>query len=224
MSESPRAALPRAIGVYGGTFNPVHLAHLRLAEEACDALDLQEVRWIPAGNPPHREAPQVSAAQRLAMVRLATAGNPRFTVDAAEVETSASSYTIHTLLRLRAHYGPQQILVLLLGADAAAGLATWHRWPELFAHAHLAIAERPGYTLTPETLPPALAAEFAQRAASAAALRAAPAGCVVRFPLTPLGISATAIRKLIANGQSARYLLPTDVVDYIQAHSLYPPA
>lgn len=76
----------QAIGLYGGTFNPVHHAHLRLAEEACDALNLQAVRWIPAGQPPHREAPQVSAEQRLTMVRLATAGNPRFSVDAAEVE------------------------------------------------------------------------------------------------------------------------------------------
>ena len=115
----------QAIGLYGGTFNPVHHAHLRLAEEACDALNLQEVRWIPAGQPPHREAPQVSAEQRLTMVRLATAGNPRFSVDAAEVEAQTYSYTILTLERLRQHYGPAQPLVLLLGADAAAGLASW---------------------------------------------------------------------------------------------------
>lgn len=210
-----------AVGLYGGTFNPVHHAHLRLAEEACDCLNLSTVRWIPAGNPPHREAPAVSAAQRLEMVRLAIAGNPRFSVDAAEVEASAHSYTIHTLERLRQWYGPAQPLVLLLGADAAAGLATWHRWPELFAHAHLAIAERPGYTLAPEQLPAALAAEFSQRTAPPEAVHTRPAGHIVRFPLTALAIAATDIRQTLAAGRSARYLLPAGVLDYIQAHSLY---
>lgn len=211
----------QAIGLYGGTFNPVHHAHLRLAEEACDALNLQEVRWIPAGRPPHREAPQVSAEQRLTMVRLATAGNPRFSVDAAEVEAQTYSYTILTLERLRQHYGPAQPLVLLLGADAAAGLTSWHRWQEIFLHAHVAIAERPGVTLAASQLPSALTAEFTQRAAHGDALHHSPGGCVVHFPLTALAISATRIRQLLATGQSARYLLPDSVVNYIRAHSLY---
>ncbi|WP_415033095.1 nicotinate-nucleotide adenylyltransferase [Azonexus sp.] len=211
----------RAIGLYGGTFNPVHHAHLRLAEEACDSLGLQEVRWIPAGWPPHRPPPEVSGAQRLAMVRLAIADNPRFSLDSAEVDASTRSYTVHTLQRLRAHFGPQQPLVLLLGADAAAALTTWHQWPELFALAHLAIAERPGYALDPAQLPSALAAEFAQRAAPAEAVHKAPAGYVVHFPLTALAISATGIRQALAAGQSVRYLLPQKLVDYIRAHSLY---
>ncbi|HEX6734525.1 MAG TPA: nicotinate-nucleotide adenylyltransferase [Azonexus sp.] len=210
------------LGLFGGTFDPVHVGHLRLAEEAIDELALGGVRWIPAGQPPHRGQPQVTAGQRLAMVRLATAGNPRFAVDAAEVEAAAPSYTVHTLERLRAELGPAQPLVLLVGADAFAGLADWHRWRELFALAHLAVSHRPGFPVDEASLPPALAAEFAaRRTAEAAPLKTAPAGRIVTFAMTQLAVSATQIRQLLAAGRSARYLLPGDVLDYIQIHSLY---
>lgn len=210
------------LGLFGGTFDPVHYGHLRLAEEAIAQLGLAGVRWIPAGNPPHRGTPQVTAAQRLAMVSRSTADNPRFSVDPAEVEAAAPSYTVLTLERLRAELGPAQPLVLLVGADAFAGLAGWHRWPEILDLAHVAVSHRPGFPVEAASLPTALADAFRQRRlADVGGLRAAPGGGIVTFAMTQLAISATQIRKLLANGLSARYLLPDGVLDYISSHSLY---
>ena len=149
---------PGPLGLFGGTFDPIHLGHLRLAETAREALSLERVRFIPAGQPPHRATPGASGADRLAMARLATADNPGFEVDAAEVDAAQASFTILTLERLRAELGPARPLVLLLGVDAFLGLPTWRRWTELFDFAHLAVASRPGYTLDEARLAPALAA------------------------------------------------------------------
>ena len=213
-------ALP--LGLFGGTFDPVHFGHLRLAEEAIVHLGLGKVCWMPAGQPPHRGTPQVTAAQRLAMVSLATAGNAGFVVDASEVEAAAPSFTVHTLERLRRELGERLPLVLLVGADAFAGLSTWHRWRDILALAHVAVSHRPGFPVEAASLPPELAAEFAgRRIDDVHALRLSAAGCIATFAMTQLAISATQIRKLLANGLSPRYLLPDDVLDYIQTHSLY---
>lgn len=213
---------PAPLGLFGGTFDPVHYGHLRLAEEALLHLGLGGVRWIPAGQPPHRGRPGVTAAQRLAMVSMATAGNPAFTVDAAEVESAEPSYTVVTLERLRRELGPAQPLVLMVGADAFHGLPTWHRWREIFQLAHVAVSHRPGFPIDPAGLAAGLQDEFARRRLdSSAALRTTPAGGIVTFAMTQLAISATQIRKLLTNRLSARYLLPDDVLDYIRAHSLY---
>lgn len=210
------------LGLFGGTFDPIHFGHLRLAEEALDRLPLGAVRWIPAGRPPHRAAPGVTPAHRLAMVRLATAGHPRFAVDAAEVEAAAPSYTVPTLERLRAEVGAERPLVLLVGADAFAGLPDWHRWRDLFALAHVAVSHRPGFPVAAESLPAELAAAFAaRRLPDGAGLRAAPAGGIFTFAMTQLAISATQIRQLVASRRSARYLLPDAVLDYIDLHHLY---
>lgn len=212
------------LGVFGGTFDPVHIAHLRLAEEALDALGLGAVRWIPAGTPALRGSPQVSAAQRLAMVRLAIAGNPRFEVDSAEVDAAQTSYTALTLERLRqpSVCGEQQPLVLLLGADAFAGLPAWHRWESLFELAHIAVAHRPGYPLDPTGWPPALAAIYHERhCPNPATLGETPAGRITSFAMTPLDISATRIRAALSTGHSVRYLLPDAVMTYIQQHHFY---
>lgn len=208
--------------VFGGTFDPVHLAHLRLAEEALAACAAASVRWIPAGWPPHRGTPRVAGEHRLQMVRLAIADNPRFQLDDAEVLSAAPSYTVDTLERLRAELGAQRPLILLLGADAFAGLAGWHRWPELFALAHLAVAERPGHALDSGGLPPAVGSELrARRADAATALQAAPAGRILPFAMTALDVAATRIRALLEAGASARYLLSPPVLDYIQTNRLY---
>lgn len=210
------------LGIFGGTFDPVHFGHLRLAEESIGHLGLGGVRWIPAGQPPHRGAPQVTAAQRLEMVRRSTAGNARFSVDASEVEAAAPSYTIHTLERLRRELGSTQSLVLLVGADAFAGLASWHRWRDILALAHIAVSHRPGFPVEMASLPEALACEFNARWLSdVAGLKASASGAIVTFAMTQLAISATQIRKLLANDLSARYLLPDAVLDYIQTNSLY---
>jgi nicotinate-nucleotide adenylyltransferase len=209
------------LGLFGGTFDPIHLGHLRLAETAREALGLARVRLIPAGQPPHRATPGASGADRLAMARLATADNPAFEVDAAEVTAAQASFTILTLERLRAELGPARPLVLLLGVDAFLGLPTWRRWTELLDFAHLAVANRPGYSLDAAQMPAALADLVARRKASPAALGAAPAGAIVPFEMTPLAISATDIRARAAAGLSLRYLLPPPVVDYISRHQLY---
>jgi len=214
--------LSEPLGLFGGTFDPVHFGHLRLAEESIAHLGLGGVRWIPAGQPPHRGTPQVTAQQRLQMVHLAVASNARFSLDPSEVEAAAPSYTVHTLERLRRELGGEQSLVLLVGADAFAGLATWHRWRDIFALAHVAVSHRPGFPVEISSLPHELATEFNdRRLANVDGLKASSAGGIVTFAMTQLAISATQIRKLLANELSARYLLPDSVLDYIQTHSLY---
>jgi len=214
--------LSEPLGIFGGTFDPVHFGHLRLAEESIGHLSLGGVRWIPAGQPPHRGTPQVTARQRLEMVLRSTAENARFSVDASEVESAAPSYTVHTLERLRGELGVKQSLVLLVGADAFAGLTNWHRWRDLFSLAHIAVSHRPGFPVEIGSLPHELATEFAdRRLQDAGGLKNAAAGGIATFAMTQLAISATQIRKLLANGLSARYLLPDGVLDYIQTHSLY---
>ncbi len=220
-------------GVFGGTFDPVHFGHLRLAQEAALALALESVRWVPAGQPALRESPQVSARQRLAMVGLAIAGNARFSLDSAEVDAAQTSYTVPTLERLRRAdaCGEARPLVLIVGADAFAGIVHWHRWQALLSLAHIAVAERPGSPLTAASLPAALRPWWDERHSASSealpALRAAPAGRIVSFAMTQLDISATVIRRLLSNqtqgdGEaSARYLVPDSVLSYIRANRLY---
>jgi nicotinate-nucleotide adenylyltransferase len=210
------------LGILGGTFDPVHFGHLRLAEEAREQLGLEAVRWIPAGQPAHRGAPVSAAHHRLAMTRAAIASNPFFQLDAGEVNSAMPSYSVPTLSRLRADLGANRPLVLLLGADAFLGLESWHRWRELFDLAHIGVATRPGTVLAPAALPPALAAELATRQISAASsLRERPAGGVMSFSMAALDISATQVRAHFAAKRSARYLLPDPVLDYIFSNHLY---
>jgi nicotinate-nucleotide adenylyltransferase len=215
---------PEPLGIFGGTFDPVHFGHLRLAEEAADILGLRRVRWIPAGRPFLRDTPRVGPRQRLEMVRLAIAGNPRFELDPAEIDTPGTSYTVPTLERLRQREvrGADRPLVLLLGNDAFAGLAGWYRWQRLFELAHVAVAHRPGYPVGPDLLPPELAAVFRRRLCEDhGQLSTTPAGHIVLFALTPLDISATRIRSRLQNSQSARYLMPDSVIAHIHQHRFY---
>ncbi|GAB4289281.1 MAG: nicotinate-nucleotide adenylyltransferase [Thiohalomonadaceae bacterium] len=208
-----------AVGILGGTFDPVHFGHLRAALEAQEVLGLAEVRLLPCGQPPHREPPRASATDRLAMLELAAAGQPGLRVDRRELERSGPSYMVDTLASLRAELGAAP-LCLLLGSDAFLGLPQWHRWRELLQLAHLVVLHRPGWTL--ESVPVPLAEVLAaHRLATAAALTARPAGGILLQPVTPLDISATAIRAQIAAGRSPRYLLPDAVWDYIRRRDLY---
>jgi nicotinate-nucleotide adenylyltransferase len=212
------------IGILGGTFDPIHYGHLRLGEELGEALRLDEVRLLPSGTPPHRSAPAASSEHRLAMTRLAAQGNPRFRVDERESNRSGPGYMLETLASLRAEVGPTQALVLLLGADAFLELATWHRWHELFALAHIAVAHRPGFPVErwAEQMPHPLAREYSARLMQQPlAVHLSPAGGIVVAPFTALDISATALRELLRAGKSARYLLPAAVLDYIRSNGLY---
>lgn len=193
------------LAILGGTFDPVHLGHLRVAWEAAEVLDA-EVRLLPAHAPPHRPPPQASAAERVAMLCAALAGQSRLALDTREIERGGPSYMVDTLADLRREAGPSRPLVLLLGVDAFAGLPTWHRWRELFALAHLGVLTRPGAA---PALPAELEAEAApRRVAAAAALRAAPAGRVLAIAVTALDISASRVRALLAAGREPRYLVP----------------
>lgn len=211
------------IGVLGGTFDPIHFAHLRLAQEVAAAIGLEKVRFIPAGTPPHRSAPAVTARHRSEMVRIAIAGNALFELDERELHRDGPSYSFDTLSGLRAELGKRP-LCLLLGADAFAALTTWHRWDELFGLAHLVVAHRPGHDLDAlqATLPGALREVVQQRLApDVEPLRRSPAGAVLMQETTGLDISATRIRTLCGEGRSARYLLPDPVLEYIERNHLY---
>ena len=210
------------IGVFGGTFDPIHFGHLRLAEEMADALGLARVLFIPAGLPPHRGLPRTAATHRLGMVRRAIAGNPRFVADAREVQRPQPSYTVDTLTTLRAELGDAQPLWLLLGADAFLGLPSWHDWRRLFELANIAVAERPGARLMQsDAIMEPLKSEVSQRQVTDNSSATGPVGSVLLQQMTPLDISATAIRDILARHGSARYLLPDAVLDYIHEHQLY---
>ena len=212
------------IGVLGGTFDPIHYGHLRLAEELGERLRLEEVRFVPSGTPPHRSAPAVTADHRLAMTRLAAAGNARFTVDERELRRAGPGYTFDTLKELRSELGDARPLALLLGADAFQEFATWHRWREIFGVAHVAVEHRPGFPAErwTERMPEPLAREYSGRLMQQPlAIHLLPAGGIVVVPFTALDISATAIRDMLHAGASPRYLLPGAVLDYIRSHGLY---
>lgn len=217
VSEQPSAPL----GVLGGTFDPVHVAHLRLAEEATKQLALAGVAWIPAGNPWHRRPPVAAGEHRLAMVRLATADHPGHIVDDTEIHSSAPSYTVPTLERLRRIHGADRPLVLLMGADAFLGLTSWHRWRDLFGLAHIGVASRPTFALTAERMGAELADEFRRRAAPPAALNQAPAGAISAFHLEAGTVSSTEVRAKLSRGEAVAELLPSPVLDYIRRHRLY---
>lgn len=208
----------RPLGILGGTFDPIHFGHLRVAWEAAETLDA-ELLMLPAAVPPHRPQPGASAAQRLAMLEAALAGQQRLRADPRELRRAGPSYTIDTLLELRNEVGRARPLVLLVGADAFAGLSTWHRWRELFDHAHVGVLTRPGHGGVFEA---ELAGEwFARRVDAPATLREAPAGRILPIPVTPLDISASAIRGLLAAGRSPRYLVPDAVLALIERDGLY---
>ena len=132
------------MGIFGGTFDPIHYAHLRTAFELQQALRLKEIRFLPAGNPPHRDQPIADAKLRLEMVQLAVAGQPGFLVDDREVRKAGPSYSVETLAELRHEY-PDRSLCLIVGMDAFLSLPKWHQWQELLQLAHLVVAHRPGW-------------------------------------------------------------------------------
>lgn len=215
------AATPKAIGILGGTFDPVHFGHLRLAQEVAEALTLAEVRFIPGGTPPHRALPRTPAAERATMVKLAIADNPLFVLDERETRREGLSYTYDTLCELRAEAGAVQPLVLIMGADAFLKFETWHRWRDIFSLAHIAVAHRPGTDLA-AIKDATLVQEFEQRRTQdESAIQRTAAGSIFVVPITALDISATAIRAGIRAGHSVRYLLPSPVIDHILRKYLF---
>jgi len=215
----------RPIGILGGTFDPIHNGHLRLAQEALEQCKLAAVRFIPGGTPPHRDAPHASAQQRLDMARLALQGNPAFVLDEREIHRTDPCYTVDTLTALRAELGAQQPLCLLMGGDAFLMLHTWHEWERLFGLAHIIVMQRAGGRPLGNAIneaDAALRSEYhARLAPSPRLLHESPAGAILVADMPALEISATGIRERCAEGKSIRYLLPDAVADYIQSHKLY---
>lgn len=213
----------KPIGILGGTFDPVHYGHLRLAEEMLESAGLQQIRFIPAGNPPHRVTPQVSARDRSAMVSLAIVDQPGFVLDEREVHRTEKCFTVDTLRELRAEVGAQQSLCLLMGGDAFLQLHTWHEWEEILELANVVVGYRPGYTLEKRIhgATPELREHYRQRLCQVGALSRCAAGGIAELPIPKLEISATLIRARVAERRTIRYLLPAAVADYIYQHHLY---
>src|ERR1700691_4696074 len=196
------------IGLFGGTFDPIHYGHLRTAFELLQALKLAQVRFLPTGDPPHRVDPLAPSELRLERVRAAVAGQPGFIVDDREIRRSGVSYSIDTLTELRREY-PQRSLCLLLGMDAFLGVPTWHRWSEIFELCHVVVAHRPGWR-APITGP--LGEVMVDHGTgSVATLHEERAGRVYVRAVTQLEISSTELRSLIVAGRDPRYLVPDPV-------------
>ena len=212
------------IGILGGTFDPIHNGHLRLAQEALEQCGLAAIHFIPGGTPPHRTAPYASAAQRLDMVRLAVQGNKAFVLDECEIYRTDPCYTVDTLTAKRAELGMQQPLCLLMGGDAFLSLHSWHEWKSLFELSHIVVMQRVGHPLgnAINGANEALRDEYRARLAPAPrVLRDSPAGAILVANMPALEISATDIRNRCAENKNIHYLLPDAVADYIQLHHLY---
>ncbi len=204
------------IGIFGGTFDPVHYGHLRTAREVYAGLGLAEVRFIPAFMPPHRQQPVASAQQRLQMVRLALENEPGFIVDDCEYRRNKPSYTVDTLIDFRKQ---DATLCLMIGADSLLTLPTWHRWQQIFELCHVIVMARPGYDIAAavHTLP-WLASRLCSDEGS---LHETAHGCVLIQAVTEQAVSATAIRKAVAAGEPTEGMLPVSVAEYISREHLY---
>lgn len=206
MSDSQ---LLQPLVMFGGTFDPVHIGHLRIAWEVAELLQAK-VLFVPANVPPHRPQPVASGAQRLAVLRRSLAGQQRLLIDTLELERDGPSWSIDTLQALRERIGPRRPLLMLMGSDALNGIGGWKRWQELTDLAHIGILPRPGCELA---LHGDVADWFkAHHSDEPQRLRSEPAGCIQTLAVTPLYISATHVRALLAAGRDLRWLLADPVV------------
>lgn len=217
MSMASSVASDGAIGVFGGSFDPVHLGHLRAALELAFTFELDTVLLVPTGTPPHRQSAHVTAEHRVQMLELAVDSTRQLKIDLRELQREGKSYTFDTLHSLREELGERRPIIFGLGADAFAKIDSWYRYHELLSVAHLAVLSRPGSELPLE--PTAL--HNAHWSRSAKELLNQPCGSLFRLDMTPLAISSTRIRQQISKGWSSRFLLPESVCEYIEINKLY---
>ena len=210
--------LQQAIGILGGTFDPIHFGHLRTALELYQALNLAEIRIIPCYQPVHRKMPVATPEQRLAMVQHAVEFEPVLKVDDCEIQRKGPSYSIDTVEMLR-KANPNTPLCLIIGIDALLGFPSWHRYEEILLNAHLVIAHRPNYQLPTTGIVADLLKQRLKKTPSD--LHECLAGNILFHPVTPLEISASYIRRQISIGRNPRYLLPDSVYKYIKQHGIY---
>ncbi len=223
-ADAPPITSPLA--VLGGTFDPVHWGHLRIASETATTLKLPEVRLMPSKTPVHRATPGASSEQRLAMLRIAVAQVPGLAVDDRELNRDTPSYTALTLESLRQEF-PSRPLIWLIGIDAFMHINLWYEWPRLFELAHFVVLNRPGFAVSQALSPTASEVWQGRLTRSASPLTDTTHGSIFLHTVTPQSISATAIRNTIAAGATDAALLtllPMPVLAYIRAHQLYRPA
>lgn len=198
------------LGLFGGTFDPIHLGHLILAEQCREALELEKIQFIVAGEPPHkRGVERTAASHRLEMVRLAIAGNPAFEVSDIETKRSGPSYSVETLTEIKAQR-PDDDLFFLIGSDSLADLPTWREPEEIARLASIVVVNRPGVD------DPGLAGFLPDLGPHAQPLQ------TVDIP--PIGVASRVLRERLAEGRSVRYQIPRAVEAYIEAHKLYRPS
>ncbi|MFW5444340.1 MAG: nicotinate-nucleotide adenylyltransferase [Methylococcaceae bacterium] len=203
------------IGIYGGTFDPVHYGHLRTALEVKEVFDLDEIRLIPCSQPAHRESPHTTTDMRLQMLELAIQNHLGFVVDRRELDRDGYSYMIDTLKSLRKEM-PDKALFLIIGTDAFSGLADWYQWQQLFDYAHIVVITRPRYQQTE------LSAFLSTKlTCTKENLKLKKAGYLYFQAVTQLDISATAIRNMVAKDRAPNFLLPDNVIGYIKQNKLY---
>lgn len=210
------------IGIFGGTFNPIHLGHLRSAEEVREVQRLDRVLFVPTASPPHKRPSQLAAAEhRLAMVRRALAGNPHFRLSRIEIDRAGRSYSVDTLAALRSRH-PGVRLAFILGIDAFREIATWMDYQRIFSLCDLIVTSRPNYEHAPlgALLPVAARDQFCYRA-SRQVLEHRSGHRIIFQAITDMAISASEIRRRVGRGESIRYLVPASVERYIAAHRLY---
>jgi nicotinate-nucleotide adenylyltransferase len=206
------------IGIFGGTFDPIHYGHLRTAFELLQALKLGQIKFMPAGNPPHREQTVAGTVDRVAMVSAAIAGQSEFVLDDRETRREGPSYSVDTMREMRAEL-PEQPLCLIVGMDAFLGLPKWHQWRDLLQLIHLVVAHRPGWRAP--TMGPLGELLVDRGTGRIQDLHESPAGRIYIHAVTQLEISSTEVRKLIAQGRDPRYLMPDSVRDIIRTSACY---
>ncbi len=208
------------LGVFGGTFNPIHLGHLRAAEEVAEQLGLERVVFVPSARPPHKDDdgdPIAPADLRLAWVRAATADNPRFEADALEIERGGRSWTVDTLRTIGARTAPE-LPVFMVGCDAFVEMGTWREPESIFRLAHLAVTTRPPVARgsLAEWLPRCVRDEIELARDGRSGLHRTAGTRVQLFEISALDVSASDIRRRLREGRSVRYLLPEPVRSAIE--------
>ncbi|MBC3764561.1 nicotinate-nucleotide adenylyltransferase [Neptunicella marina] len=206
------------LGILGGTFDPIHSGHILPAEQAANLLGISKVLLMPCHIPPHRETPEVTASQRLEMVRLACENHPLFEADDTELKRNSASYTVETLSQLKQKY-PAKTLCFFMGMDSLNQFTQWFRWQDILDLAHLVVCARPGYQ---QDVPPVIQKRIITNTEQArAAFAQHNHGRIYIAEVSPVDCAATNIRQQLASGQAPFTLLDNAVAEYIQQHRLY---
>jgi len=218
--KSPEQVQPM-IGVFGGTFDPIHFGHLRPALDVLEGLCLEQIRFIPCGQPPHRQLPVANAVQRLAMVQLAIQDQPGFIADDREIKRAGPSYMVDTLSSLRQEM-PDKTFCLIVGMDAFCEFDTWKNWQEIMTLANIVVIHRPNNEFDAGKAGSELNSYLLQnRVGNVAGLESFVSGRILFYPVTQLDISSTQIRDEFKGKKDVHYLMPQKIIEYIQQHRIY---